>query len=100
MKILQTLFRDESGMILSAELILIATIVVIASIVGLASVSHAIQYELMDVADAFGSMGGWYEMTSISMTTGATGMALSRPSSASSRAYYALSWPRRTLTSR
>lgn len=50
------LYRDEAGFVVSAELILIASIVVIGLVVGLSEVSHAVNNELNDVGDAYGSV--------------------------------------------
>lgn len=50
------LISDESGFIVSAELILIGTIAVLSMVVGLSEVSFSINHELHDVASAFGAM--------------------------------------------
>lgn len=50
------LYRDDAGFVVSAELVLIATIVVIGLVVGLSEVSHAVNNELNDVGDAYGSV--------------------------------------------
>ena len=55
-----SLWKDEAGFIVSAELILIATIGVLAMVVGLSEVSVAINQELEDVASAFGSVNQSY----------------------------------------
>ena len=49
-------YRDDAGFVVSAELVLIASIVVIGLVVGLSEVSHAINSELNDVGDAYGSV--------------------------------------------
>ena len=54
------LLRDESGFIVSAELVLIATLLVIGLIVGLSEVQHAVVSELNDVADAIGELNQGY----------------------------------------
>ncbi len=54
--LLLTLWKDEAGFIVSAELVLIATIAVLAMVVGLAEVAGSINQELEDVASAFGSV--------------------------------------------
>ncbi len=54
--LIKTLWNDENGFIVSAELVLIATILIVGLVVGLAEVSHAVNNELEDVASAFGSM--------------------------------------------
>lgn len=56
------LLHDESGFIISSELILIATLLVLGLIVGLTEVQHAVVAELNDVADAIGSVNQsyWY----------------------------------------
>lgn len=50
------LLNDETGFIVSAELILIATIGVLSLVVGLTEISVAINEELEDVACAFGAI--------------------------------------------
>ena len=54
--LLNKLYRDEAGFIVSAELILISTILVIGMIVGLSEVSLNINQELEDVGSAVGSL--------------------------------------------
>ena len=51
------LWRDEAGFIVSAELILVATIAVLSTVVGLSTVSHAVNNELLDVANGFEALG-------------------------------------------
>lgn len=54
--LLNALLTDESGFIVSAELILVATLLVIGLVVGLSEIQHALNAELNDVADAIGSI--------------------------------------------
>jgi Flp pilus assembly pilin Flp len=58
---LKTLWNDESGVILSAEIVLVATILVLGMIVGLVELQTAVVTELNDVADAFGDLNQSYE---------------------------------------
>ena len=51
-QLLKKLIQDQNGMIISSEIVLVGTILVLGSIVGLASLSHAVTYELNDVAQA------------------------------------------------
>ncbi len=60
---LNQLWNDEAGFIISAELILVATIMVIGLIVGMSEVQHAIVSELNDVADAIGCLNQSYAFT-------------------------------------
>lgn len=60
MKVARSLFRDEAGFIVSAELVLVATIVVIGLVVGLAEVQSAVIAELNDVGDAIGALNQSY----------------------------------------
>jgi Flp pilus assembly pilin Flp len=53
---LKSLFHDESGAVISAELVLVLTIVVIGVIVGLSEVAVAINTELNDISNAIGSL--------------------------------------------
>lgn len=55
-QIFSSLYRDEAGFIVSAELILISTIVVIGMIVGLSEVSNNVNQELEDVGSAIASL--------------------------------------------
>lgn len=54
--LLNSLYRDETGFIISAEFVLIATICVIGLVVGLSEIQHAVVAELNDVAEAIGSV--------------------------------------------
>lgn len=53
---LQRFLQDESGFILSAELVIIATVLVLGMIVGLSQVQNAVVTELNDVGHAIGSL--------------------------------------------
>ena len=50
------LWKDDDGFVVSAELVLIATIAVLAIVVGLSEVSLAVNQELNDVANGFGTV--------------------------------------------
>ncbi|WP_437185364.1 Flp family type IVb pilin [Planctomicrobium sp. SH668] len=65
-KVFGALLRDESGFIVSAELVLIATLLVIGLIVGLSEVQHAVVEELNDVGDAIGSLNQSYYFSGFS----------------------------------
>jgi len=60
MRRLCSLWADEAGFIISAELVLVATIVVIGLIVGLVVVRNQVVQELVDVGQAFGAMSQTY----------------------------------------
>ena len=60
---LQKLWNDEVGAILSAELVLISTILVIGLIVGLVELQTTILGELCDVGNAIGSLNQSYQTT-------------------------------------
>ncbi len=53
---LKQLWNDDSGVIISAELVLVLTIGVLMLVVGLHAVTKAVNYELGDLASAFGSI--------------------------------------------
>ncbi|MEI6541320.1 MAG: hypothetical protein WCO86_17600 [Planctomycetota bacterium] len=59
----KTLFNDESGVIISAELVLVLTIAVLAMVVGLSEVAVAINTELNDLSNAFGKLDQSYGFT-------------------------------------
>ncbi len=63
---MNALLNDESGFIVSAELVLIATIVVIGLIVGLSSIQHAVVAEMNDVGDAIGQLNQSYYFSGFS----------------------------------
>lgn len=57
---LRKLYNDESGVIISAELVLVLTIAVLAMIVGLSEVAVAVNLELNDLSSAFGALNQSY----------------------------------------
>jgi len=48
--------NDESGVVISAELVLVLTVAVLAMVVGLSEVAVAVNTELNDISNAFGSL--------------------------------------------
>ena len=60
MRMLQRLWKDDAGFIVSAELILVATIAVIGMVVGLNAVRNSMTSELADIALAFESVNQSY----------------------------------------
>ena len=57
------LLDDETGLVLSAELIIIVTITVLGLVVGLAAVQEALVGELTDISGAFRSLNQSYGFT-------------------------------------
>lgn len=57
---LRSLFRDESGFIVSAELVLIGTLVVLGMITGLVCLRSAVVDELASLGAAFRGMNQTY----------------------------------------
>lgn len=55
-RILTALHQDETGFIISAELVLISTIAVVGMVVGLAEVAYGVNEELEDVGSAVGQI--------------------------------------------
>ncbi|RLT01560.1 MAG: hypothetical protein DWI22_22845 [Planctomycetota bacterium] len=53
---MKTLWNDESGVIVSAEIVLVGTILVLGMITGLVELQAAVIYELTDLSDAFGNL--------------------------------------------
>lgn len=81
--LLNNLYNDEAGFIVSAELVLVGTITVLGMIVGLSEVAININQELEDVGSAFGSINQTFRyngtqgykggsLAATSMTTGIT----------------------------
>lgn len=60
---LHQLLNDESGVIISAELVLVLTIGVLAMVVGLAEVAVAVNTELNDVSNAIGALNQSFGFT-------------------------------------
>ena len=59
---LRALWNDEAGFVLSAELVLLLTLGVLAMVVGIHAVAKSINQELIDVADAFGTLDQSYSV--------------------------------------
>ncbi len=57
---LQKIWNDEAGAILSAEVVLVGTILVIGVLTGLTSLRDAVVTELADVGEAIGSLDQSY----------------------------------------
>ena len=62
---LKTLWKDEAGVILSAELVLIGTILVVGMIVGLVELQCSVVDELNDLGEAIGSVNQSFLTTGI-----------------------------------
>ena len=75
MKLLQRLWSDEAGFIISSELVLVATILVIGMIVGLVSLRNQVVQELVDVGQAIGMVSQGYEYTGVSKVVGTATIA-------------------------
>lgn len=61
-----TLWKDEAGFIVSAELVLIATIAVLGMLVGLSEVAWGVNEELEDVGAAYGSINQSFRYSGVS----------------------------------
>lgn len=59
-QVMYSLYNDEAGFVVSAELVLVATIGVLAMMVGLSEVAWGVNNELEDVGSAFGAMNQSY----------------------------------------
>jgi hypothetical protein len=60
---LKKLWNDEAGVIISAELVLVLTVAVLATVVGLSEVAVAVNTELNDISNAFGSINQSFHYT-------------------------------------
>lgn len=63
MKLLQSLGRDESGAVLSAEVVMIGTLAVLGGVVGLNTVTKSINGELTEISHAFRRLDQSYAYT-------------------------------------
>ncbi len=61
----KNLIRDESGFVVSTELVIIATILVIGMLVGLTTIRDQVVTELSDVADAISALDQSYAFSDI-----------------------------------
>lgn len=59
-EMLKSIWNDEAGVVISAELVLIGTILVIGMIVGLVELQCAVVGELSDLGDAIGNLDQSY----------------------------------------
>ena len=71
MSVLKTLWNDESGVILSAELVLVCTILVFGLLVGMVELQCAIVGELSDLSSAFGNLNQSYNHSGFGSSKGA-----------------------------
>lgn len=71
MSVLKTLWIDESGVILSAELVLVCTILVLGLLVGMVELQCAIVGELSDLSSAFGNLNQSYSHSGFGSSKGA-----------------------------
>ncbi len=76
MRMLQKLWADEAGFIVSAELVLVATILVIGMITGLVVVRNQVVQELGDLGAALGMISQGYEYTGVSKADATTTFAV------------------------
>lgn len=63
MNLFLALRNDESGVVISAELVLVLTVAVLAMVVGLSEVAIAVNTELNDLSNAFGALDQSYFFT-------------------------------------
>lgn len=65
---LRKFWSEETGFIISSELVLIATICVIGLIVGLVEIQFSLVGELNDISEAIGSLNQGYYFTGFTST--------------------------------
>jgi hypothetical protein len=73
MKLLNQLWNDEDGFVVSLELILVGTILGIGLVAGLAGLRDSVSGELADVAYAIGSVNQSYAISGITGHSAASG---------------------------
>ena len=66
----KSLWNDESGVILSAEIVLIGTILVLGMLVGLVELQSGIVAELSDLSSAFGNLNQSYMVPGFASSKG------------------------------
>jgi Flp pilus assembly pilin Flp len=82
---LNKFMSDESGVIISAELVLVLTVAVLAMIVGLSEVAVAVNTELNDISNAIGALDQSYSYTHFSSSKTGGGVSTVKNSYAGSK---------------
>jgi Flp pilus assembly pilin Flp len=67
---LRRFWNDESGFLVSAELVLVASIMLIGMIVGMAEIQWAVVGELDDIGNAVGSLNQSFQFSGFSSVKG------------------------------
>jgi hypothetical protein len=62
---LRTLFNDENGIVISAELVVVFTLIFCASVVGFAVIRDSLVQEMHDVSEAIGAVSQSYNVTGL-----------------------------------
>src|SRR5436190_10536578 len=71
---LRKFWNEETGFIISSELVLVGTMVVIALIAGLVEVSFSVVGELNDIGEAIGSLNQSFSFTGFTSTKAGGGI--------------------------
>ena len=82
---MKTLWNDESGVILSAEIVLVGTILVLGMIAGLVELQCAVVAELSDLSSAFGNFDQSFQTSGFASYKGTTGDTKARTKGAAYR---------------
>ena len=82
---MKSLWNDESGVILSAELVLISTILVLGMVAGLVELQCAVVAELSDLSSAFGNLDQSYQTSGFASFKGTSTEAKARTKGAAYR---------------
>ena len=69
MKTFASLYHDEVGFIISAELVLVMTIGVLATVVGLTAIRDSVVHEMNDISHAIGAVSQSYGTNGLSKGT-------------------------------
>ena len=62
---LRTLFNDENGFVVSAEILVIFTLIFCAAVVGFAVIRDSLVHEMHDVSEAIGAVSQSYNVTGL-----------------------------------
>lgn len=68
MSVFQQLWADETGFVISTELVLVATILVLSMVVGMKKISSQVLLEMSDVANAIGFLNQTYSFAGATFT--------------------------------
>ena len=75
MRLLKKLWRDELGLVVSAETMMVGTLGVIGAVAGIATAASSVNEEMSQLSQAFRGFNQSFSVTGTSITSGRGGLA-------------------------